>query len=121
MLTGDHLGTATAIAQLVGIIGYDYPKEAVMTGPQFDALSEAEIDALVQLPRVVARCAPETKVRMVEALHRRKKLCVMTGDGVNDAPSLKRADGKRLFPSSLLQQIHTDFFPLLEKSVSLWD
>jgi Na+-exporting ATPase len=94
MLTGDHLGTATAIAQLVGIIGYDYPKESVMTGPQFDALSEAEIDALVQLPRVVARCAPETKVRMVEALHRRKKLCVMTGDGVNDAPSLKRADGK---------------------------
>jgi Na+-exporting ATPase len=96
MLTGDHLGTATAIAQLVGIIGYDHPKEAVMTGPQFDALSEDQIDALSQLPRVVARCSPETKVRMVEALHRRKKLCVMTGDGVNDAPSLKRADGKFL-------------------------
>jgi magnesium-transporting ATPase (P-type) len=63
-----------------------------MTGPQFDALSEDEIDQLNPLPCVVARCAPETKVRMVEALHRRDRLCVMTGDGVNDAPSLKRAD-----------------------------
>lgn len=97
MLTGDHLATATAIAQLVGIIGKDFPKSAVMTGPQFDALSEDDIDKLDQLPRVVARCAPETKVRMVEALHRRKRLCVMTGDGVNDAPSLKRADGEIAF------------------------
>lgn len=92
MLTGDHLATATAIAKLVGIIGNDHPKSAVMTGPEFDALSEEQIDKLEQLPRVVARCAPETKVRMVEALHRRKRLCVMTGDGVNDAPSLKRSD-----------------------------
>lgn len=92
MLTGDHLGTATAIAIQVGIIGKDHPKTAVMTGPDFDKLSEEQIDALDQLPRVVARCAPETKVRMVEALHRRKRTCVMTGDGVNDAPSLKRSD-----------------------------
>lgn len=116
MLTGDHLKTATAIAQLVGIIGYDYPKEAVMTGPQFDALSEDEIDNLSQLPRVVARCAPETKVRMVEALHRRKKLCVMTGDGVNDAPSLKRADGKcACFLPNLLRHQLT-FMPFLPGS-----
>lgn len=92
MLTGDHLATATAIAQQVGIIGKDFGHSTVMTGPQFDALSEEEIDALPQLPRVLARCAPETKVRMVEALHRRKRMCVMTGDGVNDAPSLKRSD-----------------------------
>jgi len=92
MLTGDHLGTAIAIAQQVGILNKDFPKTAVMTGPQFDALSEDEIDQLNPLPSVVARCAPETKVRMVEALHRRGRLCVMTGDGVNDAPSLKRAD-----------------------------
>ena len=92
MLTGDHLGTAIAIAQQVGILNKDFPKTAVMTGPQFDALSEDEIDQLNPLPSVVARCAPETKVRMVEALHRRNRLCVMTGDGVNDAPSLKRAD-----------------------------
>lgn len=96
MLTGDHLGTATAIAIQVGIIGKDHPKTAVMTGPDFDKLSEEQIDALDQLPRVVARCAPETKVRMVEALHRRKRICVMTGDGVNDAPSLKRSDGEHL-------------------------
>lgn len=92
MLTGDHVGTAIAIAQAVGILRSDYPKSAVMTGPQFDQLSEDEIDKLDPLPSVVARCAPETKVRMVEALHRRGRLCIMTGDGVNDAPSLKRAD-----------------------------
>jgi potassium/sodium efflux P-type ATPase len=63
-----------------------------MTGPQFDKLSVEEIDRLDPLPSVVARCAPETKVRMVEALHRRGRRCIMTGDGVNDAPSLKRAD-----------------------------
>ena len=92
MLTGDHVGTAIAIAQAVGIIGKDYPQSAVMTGPQFDKLSVEEIDRLEPLPSVVARCAPETKVRMVEALHRRGRRCIMTGDGVNDAPSLKRAD-----------------------------
>ena len=92
MLTGDHIGTAIAIAQAVGILNKEYPKSAVMTGPQFDALKDDEIDQLDPLPSVVARCAPETKVRMVEALHRRGRLCIMTGDGVNDAPSLKRAD-----------------------------
>ncbi|KAJ9104970.1 hypothetical protein QFC19_003767 [Naganishia cerealis] len=92
MLTGDHVGTAIAIAQQVGILQKDYPKSAVMTGPQFDTLSDDDVDKLDPLPCVVARCAPETKVRMVEALHRRGRLCVMTGDGVNDAPSLKRAD-----------------------------
>ncbi|EPQ29969.1 uncharacterized protein PFL1_02641 [Pseudozyma flocculosa PF-1] len=92
MLTGDHVGTAIAIALQVGILRPNYAKTAVMTGPQFDALSDDDIDRLDALPNVVARCAPETKVRMVEALHRRCRLCVMTGDGVNDAPSLKRAD-----------------------------
>ena len=92
MLTGDHVGTAIAIALDVGILWPNYPKTAVMTGPEFDALSDDQIDELDPLPSVVARCAPETKVRMVEALHRRGRLCIMTGDGVNDAPSLKRAD-----------------------------
>lgn len=92
MLTGDHIGTAIAIAQQVGILQKDYAKSAVMTGPQFDALSEDEIDKLDPLPCVVARCSPETKVRMVDALHRRNRLCVMTGDGVNDAPALSRSD-----------------------------
>lgn len=93
MLTGDHPATATAIALRIGILENSaYPKSAVMTGQQFDALSNDEVDALPDLPLVVARCAPETKVRMVDAIHRRGQTTAMTGDGVNDSPSLKRAD-----------------------------
>lgn len=99
MLTGDHPGTAKAIAQEVGIIPHnmsnyseDVVKVMVMAASDFDKLSEDEIDALPVLPLVVARCAPQTKVRMIDALHRRKKFCAMTGDGVNDSPSLKKAD-----------------------------
>ncbi|WWD22658.1 potassium/sodium efflux P-type ATPase, fungal-type [Kwoniella shandongensis] len=92
MLTGDHPATATAIALNIGILERAYGKDAVMTGQQFDALTEDEIDALPELPLVVARCAPETKVRMVDAIHRRGQSTVMTGDGVNDSPALKRAD-----------------------------
>ncbi|KOH00895.1 ENA1-like protein [Saccharomyces eubayanus] len=99
MLTGDFVGTAKAIAQEVGILPtnlYHYSQEIVdsmvMTGFQFDALSEDEVDDLPVLPLVIARCSPQTKVRMIEALHRRKKFCAMTGDGVNDSPSLKMAN-----------------------------
>ncbi|ODN86846.1 potassium/sodium efflux P-type ATPase, fungal-type [Cryptococcus wingfieldii CBS 7118] len=92
MLTGDHPATATAIALSIGILEKSYGKESVMTGQQFDALSDEEVDALPELPLVVARCAPETKVRMVDAIHRRGQKTVMTGDGVNDSPALKRAD-----------------------------
>ncbi len=97
MVTGDHPATAAAIAKTVAIIDNTSSKTAVTTGQAFDALSEDEIDALPELPLVIARCAPETKVRMIEALHRRKiygmtRFCVMTGDGVNDSPALKRAD-----------------------------
>src|SRR5262249_40339965 len=96
MLTGDHIRTATAIAHEVGILSNDTPSaEAatmIMTAGTFDALSDEQVDALPKLPKVIARCSPATKVRMVEALHRRKAFCVMTGDGVNDSPALKRAD-----------------------------
>ncbi|KAF2457031.1 hypothetical protein BDY21DRAFT_344705 [Lineolata rhizophorae] len=99
MLTGDHPGTARAIALEVGIlpsrmneVPKDVAESMVMTASQFDKLSDDQIDALPTLPLVVARCAPNTKVRMIEALHRRKAFCAMTGDGVNDSPSLKRAD-----------------------------
>jgi len=91
MLTGDHLATATAIAAKVGILNVNHPATAVMRAQDFDKLSEAEIDALPSLPVVLARCSPTTKVRMVDALSRRKAFCVMTGDDVNDAPALKRA------------------------------
>ncbi|KYK60801.1 sodium P-type ATPase [Drechmeria coniospora] len=99
MLTGDHPETARAIALEVGIlpsrmneIAADVAKTMVMTASDFDKLTDQEIDEIPHLPLVVARCAPQTKVRMIEALHRRKAFVAMTGDGVNDSPSLKRAD-----------------------------
>lgn len=101
MLTGDHPQTARAIAQDVGILpsddelqmlAADVAQSLMTTAHDFDALTDAQIDDLPQLPLVVARCAPSTKVRMIEALHRRDKYVAMTGDGVNDSPSLKRAD-----------------------------
>lgn len=99
MLTGDHPSTAAAIAKEVGIIpknmgtlSPDVAAAVVKTATEFDKMTDAEIDALPTLPLVVARCAPETKVRMIEALHRRRKFAAMTGDGVNDSPSLKLAD-----------------------------
>ncbi|CAH2350795.1 sodium transport ATPase 5 [[Candida] railenensis] len=99
MLTGDHPGTAKAIAQEVGILPHNlfhYSKDVVaammMTATQFDSLTDQEIDDLPVLPLVIARCAPQTKVRMIDALHRRNKFVAMTGDGVNDSPSLKKAD-----------------------------
>ncbi|KAI8933040.1 hypothetical protein NX059_009689 [Plenodomus lindquistii] len=92
MLTGDHPGTARAIARDVDIIDDRTPASAVMIARDFDAMSEAQVDALEVLPLVIARCSPSTKVQMVKALHRRGRFCVMTGDGVNDSPALKQAD-----------------------------
>jgi Na+-exporting ATPase len=96
MLTGDHLKTATTIAQEIGILGPQVPgshlSSAVMTAPDFDAMTDKELDELETLPFVVARCSPTTKLRMLDTLHRRGKYCVMTGDGVNDSPALKGAD-----------------------------
>lgn len=99
MVTGDHPGTAKAIAQQVGILPPDFSVVAadvadamVMTASQFDKLTDEEVDALPTLPLVIARCAPQTKVRMIDALHRRGRFAAMTGDGVNDSPSLKHAD-----------------------------
>lgn len=96
MLTGDHISTATAIAKEVGIIDASASSSpgtmTVVTASTFDNLTESEIDALPELPLVIARCSPTTKVQMVNALHRRGAFCIMTGDGVNDAPALKRAD-----------------------------
>lgn len=99
MLTGDHPATAEAIAKEVGIIPHnmgilseEIARSLVMKATDFDKLSEAEIDALPELPLVLARCAPDTKTRMIEALRRRDAFMAMTGDGVNDSPSLAAAD-----------------------------
>ena len=93
MLTGDHPATAEAIAKEIGIIPEGVPRKGtVTTGPLLDAMSDDELDRMDELPLIVARCSPESKVRMVEALHRRGKIVAMTGDGVNDSPSIKEAD-----------------------------
>ncbi|KAJ0109727.1 hypothetical protein J7T55_004276 [Diaporthe amygdali] len=95
MLTGDHVKTATAIAREVGILppaSVTSDSQAIMQASAFDALSNAQVDAMEKLPLVLARCSPSTKVRMVEAMHRRRAFCVMTGDGVNDSPALKKSD-----------------------------
>lgn len=94
MVTGDHIKTATAIAYEVGILTQDMTikHHTVMAASDFGNMSDAQIDALESLPLVLARCSPLTKVRMIEALHRRKAFCIMTGDGVNDSPALKQAD-----------------------------
>lgn len=99
MLTGDHPATATAIAKEVGIIPRNLSilptsvaDSIVFKATDFDKLTDAEIDALDELPLVIARCAPDTKTRMIEALRRRNAFMAMTGDGVNDAPSLSNAD-----------------------------
>ncbi|KAF3054174.1 hypothetical protein E8E11_011987 [Didymella keratinophila] len=92
MLTGDHPGTARAIARDVDIINDSTPPSAVMIAREFDDMTEDQIDAMETLPLVIARCSPKTKVKMVQALHRRQRFCVMTGDGVNDSPALKQAN-----------------------------
>lgn len=99
MLTGDHPETAKAIAKEVGIIPRNLgilpdhvAKSIVQKATDFDRMTDEEIDALEELPLVVARCAPDTKTRMIDALRRRGAFMAMTGDGVNDAPSLSRAD-----------------------------
>lgn len=95
MLTGDHPGTASAIAKEIGLLDFTIDpenSELVITGQHFDDLTVEEIDNMPQLPKVIARCSPQTKVKMIEALHRRKKVVAMTGDGVNDSPSLKIAN-----------------------------
>ncbi len=86
MITGDHVTTAGAIAGQLGIEG------RALSGTEFAALSDAELDAQVEEIGVVARVAPEDKVRLVETLKKKGHVVAMTGDGVNDAPALKRAD-----------------------------
>jgi len=86
MITGDHATTAAAIAAQLGIEG------RALTGTEFAALSDAELEEQVDEIGVVARVAPEDKVRLVDVLKRKGNVVAMTGDGVNDAPALKRSD-----------------------------
>jgi magnesium-transporting ATPase (P-type) len=88
MITGDHARTARAIAGQLGI-GTD--QEAI-TGQELEGRDEAELDEIAATHDVFARASPEHKLRLLEALQRRGAVAAMTGDGVNDAPALKRAD-----------------------------
>ena len=89
MITGDHKITATAIAAKIGI--YE-EGDMALTGPELDAMTEEELDAVVEKVSVYGRVSPENKIRIVESWQRKGRIVAMTGDGVNDAPALKKAD-----------------------------
>ena len=89
MITGDHKDTAFAIAKQIGIVE---SSEQVLTGTEIDAMSKAEFEKAVEKVNVFARVSPENKVQIVEMLKKNGHVVAMTGDGVNDAPSLKKAD-----------------------------
>lgn len=89
MITGDHKVTATAIAKQIGIFAEG---DLALTGPELDALSEEELDEKLERISVYARVSPENKIRIVEAWQKKGAIAAMTGDGVNDAPALKKAD-----------------------------
>ncbi len=89
MITGDHKATALAIARELGIASEE---GEALSGPEIDALGEAELGVKARTARVFARVSPEHKVRIVKAFRSNGHVVSMTGDGVNDAPSLKAAD-----------------------------
>ena len=89
MITGDHPSTAFAIAKSLGI---SKKENEVLTGKDIDNLSEKEFSEIVTNYSIFARVSPEHKLKIVKALKRNKKIVAMTGDGVNDAPSVKNAD-----------------------------
>jgi len=89
MITGDHIDTAVAIARELGIL--EEPSQAVM-GQALNDMTDEQLDVAVERYSVYARVQPEHKVRIVNAWKRKGKIVAMTGDGVNDAPSIKAAD-----------------------------
>ena len=89
MITGDHKVTATAIAKQLGIF---LEGDEALSGVELDQMSDADLDERLEHISVYARVSPEHKIRIVNAWQRKGKIVSMTGDGVNDAPALKKAD-----------------------------
>lgn len=88
MITGDHLGTARAIGAQLGLVN----TENAISGNEIDTMDDAQLASCIEDIDVYARTTPEHKLRLVKALQQRGDVVAMTGDGVNDAPALKRAD-----------------------------
>lgn len=89
MITGDHKDTATAIAKELKIISKD---DQVMTGAELDNINDDELSKIIHKYNVFCRVNPSMKLRIVNLLQEKKKVVAMTGDGINDAPALKKAD-----------------------------
>jgi Ca2+-transporting ATPase len=89
MITGDYKDTAMAIGREIGILS---PKGRVLTGAELEAMSQEDFARIVEEVEIYARSSPQHKVRIVDALKQRGHVVAMTGDGVNDAPALKRAN-----------------------------
>jgi Ca2+-transporting ATPase len=121
MITGDHKDTAVAIAREIGI---NEGEIVALTGSDLDRLSDPEFENLVDEVSVYARVFPEQKVRIVETLKKRGHVASMTGDGVNDAPALKKAaigvamgSGTDVAKESADMLLHDDNFATIVKAV----
>src|SRR6516225_2650599 len=121
MITGDHAVTAAAIARELGIDG------KVITGAEFGALGDEQALAAIDGMGVIARVTPEHKVRLVDLLKRQGHIVAMTGDGVNDAPALKKADigiamgitGTEVTKEAAVMMLTDDNFSTIVKAVEL--
>src|SRR5262245_21683961 len=121
MITGDHAVTAEAIARQLGIPG------RAITGKEFAAMDDATVDREIETIGVIARVAPEDKVHLVDILKRKGHIVAMTGDGVNDAPALKKADigvamgitGTEVSKEAAVMILTDDNFSTIVKAVEL--